>query len=70
MTPKWQSCCAPQSEARLRQGAAVSERFGCANAYGFGGPRHEAVVRVDNIMILYDILGITNNLGAFHRDSP
>jgi hypothetical protein len=38
MTPKWQSCCAPQSEARLRKDAVVSERLGCANAYGFGEP--------------------------------
>ena len=45
MTPKWQSCCAPQTEARLRQDAAVSERFGCANAYGFGEPTQKAVVK-------------------------
>jgi hypothetical protein len=38
MTPKWQSCCAKQTEARLRQDAAVSECLGYANAYGFGEP--------------------------------
>jgi hypothetical protein len=38
MTPKWQSCCAQQTEARLRKDAADSERLGYANAYGFGGP--------------------------------